>query len=148
MIDKSYNTSIEVKASPMCVFNCINDVPKWFAGKGFEGNSTKLNDEFIFRYGEGDHAHYSKHKLVEVVTGKRVVWLVTESRIGWIQKNKEEWTNTRIVFDLTQKDNKTVLYFTHEGLTPELECYTEVEKGWNMIIGDWLYSFITSGKTI
>jgi len=148
MKSQSYNASIEVAASPADVSNCINDVPKWFAGKGFEGSSTKLNDEFIFRYGDGQHAHYSKHKLVELIPGKKVVWLVTDSKINWIENNKEEWTNTNIIFELSTKGDKTMLHFTHEGLVPELECYPEVERGWNMIIKEWLFNFITSGKTI
>ena len=48
MKKQSYSTSIEVTAEPTDVFDQINDVRKWFKDKGFEGSSTKLNDEFIF----------------------------------------------------------------------------------------------------
>jgi hypothetical protein len=146
MKDESYHTTIEVSAAPAQVFDCVNDVQHWFAGKGFEGNSTNLNDEFIFRYGAGDHAHYSKQKLVEFVPGKKVVWLVTESRIDWIENNKEEWTDTKMVFDIKDNGDKTQLRFTHEGLVPELECFPECKAGWNMIIGDWLFKFINKQK--
>jgi hypothetical protein len=148
MKDQSYSISIEVTGDPAGVFDCINDVPNWFKAKGFEGNSTKLNDEFVFRYGDGDHAHYSKHKLVEFIPGKRVVWLVIDSKIDWIENNKEEWTNTKMIFEISPKGDKTVLHFTHEGLVPELECYSDCELGWNMIIKEWLFNFITNGKSI
>ncbi|BAU55322.1 SRPBCC family protein [Mucilaginibacter gotjawali] len=148
MNDRSYTATIEVARAPQDVFNCINAVPKWFKDKGFEGSSTKLNDEFIFCYGDGDHAHYSKQKLVEFIPGKKVVWLITDSKINWIEKNKEEWNNTKVVFELSTKGDKTILHFTHEGLVPELNCYSNTVLGWNMIIKDWLFNFITNGKSI
>ena len=144
----SYSTDIEVDAGPADVFNRINDVPKWFKDKGFEGNSTKLNDEFIFYYGDGDDAHYSTQKLVEIIPDKKVVWLVTDSKINWIKNNKEEWTNTKMVFEINAKGDKTMIHFTHEGLVPELECYSDCVLGWNMIIKEWLYNFITGDKAI
>ena len=145
---KSYSTDIEVNADPADVFTRINDVPKWFKDKGFEGNSTKLNDEFIFCYGNGDHAHYSKQKLIEIIPCKKVVWLVTDSKINWIENNKQEWTNTKIIFEIKTKGDKTEVHFTHEGLVPELECYFDCVLGWNMIIKEWLYNFITGDKAI
>ena len=145
--DQSYTATIEVAVSPQDVFTHINNVSKWWT-EHIEGHSTKLNDEFIFCYGNGDHAHYSKQKLVEVVPGKKVVWLVTESKINWIKNNKEEWTNTKIVFELSTKGDKTIMHFTHEGLVPELECYPNCVKGWNIIIKEWLYNFITGDKVI
>lgn len=142
MKNSNYSTSIEVTAEPADVFNYINDVPGWFKDKGFAGTSTKLNDEFIFRYGSGDDAHHSKQKLVEVIHGKKVVWLVTDSRINWIEKNKEEWTNTKMVFEISAKAGKTVVSFTHEGLVPELGCYPDCVQGWDIIIKGWLFNFI------
>lgn len=147
MQNRSYSTSIEVTADPADVFDCVNAVPKWFKNKGFEGSSTKLNDEFIFRYGDGDHAHYSKQRLVEFIPAKKVVWLVTDSKINWIPNDMEEWTNTKIVFELNIKGDKTVLHFTHEGLVPALKCYADTVLGWNIIIKDWLFNFI-GGKAM
>ncbi|HEU5166188.1 MAG TPA: SRPBCC domain-containing protein [Chitinophagaceae bacterium] len=141
MSNKSYTTTIEVAQSSKEVFNAVNDVTKWWS-KDFEGNSTKLDDEFII---EHPNQHYSKQKLVEVIPGKKVVWLVTESNLNWIKTNKEEWTNTKMIFEISTKGDKTVLQFTHEGLVPEKECYAMCEKGWDIIIKDWLFHFITVG---
>src|SRR5450432_1049120 len=99
MKNQNYTATIEVAKSPKDVFNHINDVSKWWS-KDFEGRSTKLNDEFIISHG---NRHYSKQKLVEVVPDKKVVWLVTESNLNWIEKDKTEWTNTKMVFELTPK---------------------------------------------
>jgi len=141
MTNKSYTATIEVAQLPKEVFNAINDVTKWWS-KDFEGNSTKLNDEFII-----DHPgqHYSKQKLVEVDPHKKVVWLVTESKLNWVKNNQEEWTNTKMIFEITTKGDKTVLHFTHEGLVPEKECYTMCERGWDIVVKDWLLYLITVG---
>lgn len=147
MENKNYTVSIEVAESPKDVFKHINDVSAWWATKEFngqfEGQSTKLNDEFIVRFGD---SHYSKQKLIEVIPDKKVVWLVTDSKINWIAINKTEWTNTRMVFEITMKGDKTVLVFTHEGLVPEQECYAKCEQGWNMLIKTSLLKSITEEK--
>jgi hypothetical protein len=148
MQTKSFTTTIEVAQSPEEVFNRINDVPIWFSNKGFEGSSRNLNDEFIFCYGDGNHAHYSKQKLVEFIPAKKVVWLVTDSKIDWIENNKEEWTGTKIVFDILTQGGKTALHFTHEGLVPELGCYRDCVQGWNIIIKEWLFNYITTPKSV
>jgi hypothetical protein len=144
MIRQNYTVAIEVLKSPNEVFNCIKAVSKWW-NKECEGSSAKLNDEFIIRHGD---IHYSKQKLVEIIPYKKVVWLVTDSKLNWLEKNKTEWTNTKMVFEITPNVDKAVVHFTHEGLTPEKECYARVEQSWNMVIKDWLFNFITTGKPI
>lgn len=144
MKNQNYTATIEVAKSPQEVFNHINDVSKWWT-KDIKGNSTQLNDEFFI---SPECGHYSKQKLMEVIPGKKVVWLVTDSKLDWVEKDKHEWNNTKIIFEIIPKGDKTVLHFTHEGLTPEKECYAECEKGWNMIIKDSLFHFITEDKAI
>src|SRR4029077_421856 len=118
--------TIEISQSPNEVFNQINDVASWWATKEFkgvyEGHSTTLNDEFVVRFGE---AHYSKQKLVEIIPDKKIVWLVTDSKTNWIENDKTEWTNTKMIFELTPKGGGTLLKFTHEGLVPEKACYSK-----------------------
>jgi len=48
-------------------------------------------------------------------------------------------------FDISTKNDETILHFIHEGLVPEQECYTMCEKGWDIIIKDWLLHLITVG---
>jgi hypothetical protein len=136
MKDKSYSITIDINNSSENVFNHINNVPQWWirvAGgqqTEFEGHSTNLNDEFVLRHGK---VHYSKHKLTEIVPYKKIVWLVTESRLTWIKGNKKEWTGTKMIFELTSQDAKTLLHFVHQGLVPELECYEHSVQFWMVI---------------
>src|SRR6186997_2509208 len=104
-----YTVAIEVAKPPDVVFNhLINDVSKFWPEE-FEGESTKLNDEFVFRSGNG---HYSKNKVVELQANKKLVWLVTES----IRKTDNfEWTGTKMIFDLIGKGGSTLVEFTYDG---------------------------------
>ena len=143
MENNSFTATIEVTNSPDEIFERITfDVAKWWGGKDLSGKSTELNDEFIINH---PGAHYSKQKLTEVIPGKKLVWLVTESNLSWLN-NKEEWTNTRMVFEISAKSYSYILQFTHKGLVPEMECYTRCSEGWNMVIKDWLYTLIMYGK--
>jgi hypothetical protein len=141
----SYTTTIEVSKSPSDVFNHVIDVSKWWNRDDFEGSSTQLADEFIIHHA-GQHC--SKQQLVEVIPDEKIVWLVTESELNWIEGNKHEWTNTKLVFELSANGNKTVLRFTHQGLVPGMECYAKVEQSWNLVINEWLFNFITEDRAI
>jgi len=146
MKKENYTAAIEVAQPPDHVFNCIKEVPKWWT-RDFHGSNDELNDEFIIEHpGE----HYSKQKLVETIPGKKIVWLVIESTLPWLQNDKHEWTNTKMIFEISPegKGDKTLLHFTHEGLTPEKECYPRVSHGWDTVINWWLLDYITTGKTI
>jgi hypothetical protein len=85
--------------------------------------------------------------LIEVIPEKTVVWLVTDSKLNWIKNDKYEWTGTKMIFELSPKNDKTLLNFTHLGLVPEKEGYEHSIKFWDMVIKDLLFNFITNGKT-
>ena len=147
---KSYTTTIVFTATPEEVFNHINDVPKWWvrhvAGSNtiFEGESTKLGDTFILRHGD---VHYSNHQLITVIPNTKIVWVVTDSSLAWIKENKQEWTGTKMIFEISADGESTILQFTHEGLVPLLKCYEHCVHFWERIIKDWLFNYIISGKT-
>jgi len=145
MENKSYSATIEVAKTPQEVFEYIKDVSKWWGFKDYKGNSLNLNDEFIINH---PNMHYSKQKLVEVVPDKKMVWLVTDSKMDWLKKDQQEWTNTKMIFEITTKGDKTLLHFTHEGLVPEKECFDQCSQGWNKVIKEWLFNFISDDKTI
>ena len=139
--EQDYKTSITVTASAHEVFRSINSISKWWT-ENLDGSSQKLNDEFVVRFG---NVHYSRQKLVEVIPDRKIVWLVTDSNLSWL-KDKNEWTNTRISFEILNKDNKTQMHFTHIGLIPKIECYFDCSNAWSQYIQQSLLSLITTGK--
>jgi len=141
MEQQDFTTSILVDQTPMEAFDAINNVRAWWPGE-IKGNTTKLDDEFIYRYKK---IHYSKQKLVEVIPEKKVVWLVTDSSLNFVE-NKTEWTGTKIIFEISEKNNKTQIRFTHQGLIPQYECFDSCSNAWSDIIKNGLRNLITTGK--
>ncbi|MDD4968725.1 MAG: SRPBCC domain-containing protein [Paludibacter sp.] len=138
---QDYHASFTVNVTPLEVFNAINSVSRWWT-ENVEGGSQKLNDEFAVHFGD---IHYSRQRLVEVIPGKKIVWLVTDSNLSWL-KNKQEWTNTKISFEISTTGKSTQLSFTHIGLIPEVECFNDCSKGWDQYIKDSLFKLLTEGK--
>jgi hypothetical protein len=141
MNNEDFTTTISVDQSPEEVFDAVTDVRGWWSAE-IEGSTSKLNDEFIYHYKD---VHRCKMKLVEVVPGKKVVWLVMENYFSFT-KDKREWIGTKVVFEISQQDKKTCLRFTHQGLVPEYECYSACVNGWTQYIQHSLLSLITTGK--
>src|SRR3982750_364597 len=96
----NFQTAITVNATPHEAFECINNVTRWWT-ENLVGKSQKQGDEFSVQFAD---IHYSKQRLIEVVPDKKIVWLITESRLNFI-KDKEEWTNTRVEFEITTENN-------------------------------------------
>lgn len=148
MSNQNYSTTLLVDQTPEEVFNAVRNVRGWWSGyysEDIKGNTEKLNDEFSFRAGDG--VHYSKQKLVEVISNKKVVWLITESALSFLEK-KDEWTGTKVIFDISTKDNKTQLVFTHDGLIPDIECYNSCAPAWSQYLQNKLLPLITMGKPV
>ncbi|SKB79594.1 SRPBCC family protein [Dyadobacter psychrophilus] len=136
MKNHDFTTSIIVDQTPAEVYNAILNVRGWWSGlygESFEGSSEKISDEFSFLAGGG--MHYSKQKLVELEKDRKVVWLVTESNLTFVE-NTNEWQGTRIIFELFPEGGKTKVVFTHVGLVPEFECYNSCAPAWKGYVQD------------
>ena len=143
MQNQNFTVTLLVDQTPAEVFNAINNVSGWWTGEpGVEGSTNKIGDEFTYRYKD---IHYSKQKVTELVPGKEIVWLVTDSQLNFVE-DKSEWTGTKIIFEISEKDNKTQLRFTHEGLVPGGECYNDCSNAWSSYINGSLKTFITKAK--
>lgn len=143
MATENFTTTITVENPASEVFNAINNVRAWWQGE-IEGDTNKLNDEFVYRMEE---VHYSKQKIAEFIPNEKVVWLVTDSKLNPLKfKDESEWTGTKIIFEITEIDNKTQVRFTHVGLVPAFECYGDCSWAWGQLIEESLFSLITTGK--
>ncbi|MBS1935762.1 MAG: SRPBCC domain-containing protein, partial [Bacteroidetes bacterium] len=122
---KNYHSSISANVSAKEAFDKICDVPAWWA-LDFHGNSKKKNDVFSIHFGTTSVTF----KIADAVPEEIIVWKVIDSYLPWLN-DKEEWTGTKIVFEISSHNGKTKIDVTDVGLTPEVECYESCEQGWN-----------------
>src|SRR4030095_5171401 len=113
MATSDFTTTILVDQTPEEAFNAINNVRGWWSEE-IEGSTDKLNEVFNYHF---EDVHRCKIKETELIPGKKVVWQVLENYFKFT-KDESEWTGTRIVFDISKQDNKTLIRMTHEGLVP------------------------------
>jgi uncharacterized protein YndB with AHSA1/START domain len=138
---QNFTTSFTVDKSPEQVFDAINNVRGWWSGE-IDGRTDKLGAEFTYKHKD---LHRTKQKITEFVAGKKVVWHVVESHIGFV-RDKHEWNDTDIVFEIVKQHGKTELRFTHVGLVPAFECYGDCSGAWGFYINESLRDLITIGK--
>ncbi len=142
METNDFTTTIVVQQSPAQVFEAVTQPEQWWSGE-FEGVAKNLNDEFAYRYKD---MHYSKQLVTELVPNEKVVWEVLDSNLSFLE-DKQEWTGSRIVFEISRKGDETQLKFTHLGISPEVECFDACSSAWSQLIQQSLYNYITTGKT-
>lgn len=140
MKTQDYHCSITVPGTTVKAFNSINRVPAWW-GADLEGNTEKVNDTFTIHFSDT----WVAFRITESEPGKKVVWLVTDSYLPWLE-DKTEWNNTRVVWEISQEGTNAKIGMTHVGLVPAVECYENCEKGWNFYVKDSLFKLITEGK--
>ncbi|MGE8534309.1 MAG: SRPBCC family protein [Chryseobacterium sp.] len=141
MKSQDFTTSITVDAAPQQVFDAINNVRGWWS-ENIEGSTSVLNSEFAYHYRD---VHRCRIKITEMQPNTRVMWHVLDNNFNFIE-DKTEWVDTHIVFDIHEKEGKTELTFTHQGLVPEGECYEVCHDAWTHYIQDSLKSLITTGQ--
>jgi hypothetical protein len=141
MTTKDFTTTLLVDQTPEEAFNAINNVRGWWSEE-IEGTSHELNGQFEYHYKD---VHRCKIKLVEFVPSKKVVWLVMDNYFNFTE-DKREWKDTKISFEISRKEHKTEIRFTHLGLVPEYECYNICRDGWSNYINHSLRNLIVTGK--
>jgi hypothetical protein len=131
---KSYSFEIETHKSPKEVYGLLLEIKKWWSGiydETISGKSKKEQDEFTFSAGGG--MHFSRQKLTELIPYKKIVWEVIESNLSFLD-NPKEWEKTKLQFDISEKENKTKITFTHAGLVPHIECFEQCSNAWTQYL--------------
>ncbi|HEX3385148.1 MAG TPA: SRPBCC domain-containing protein [Mucilaginibacter sp.] len=143
MENNSFSSSISAKISADEAIKKIVKISDWW-GVTVTGSVEKEGDKFVVKM-TGDS--FFNFTAIELISGKRMVWLVTDCYMPWYS-DKTEWTNTRLIFDLDENEDETQIRFTHEGLTPDVECYKDCEPGWTHWIKTSLFSYLTTGQGV
>lgn len=143
MKKNDFNCSFTAKIDAEVAIKKISNVPGWW-GVGFEGNSQNQNDKFVVKMGGDSFFNFT---VSEIIPGKKIIWSITDCNMPWYA-DKKEWANTRLIFDINENNGESELNFTHEGLTPEVECYNDCAPGWTHWINTSLHSYFTTGEGV
>jgi hypothetical protein len=145
--------TMSVEQTPDEVFAAITYVRGWWS-ENIIGDTAALHDEFVFtddsRY-PGETARekrgirFCRFHITEVVPGERMVWHCVDADLTFID-DRDEWTDTNVVFDIAATSEGTTVRLTHQGLTAaESECFEACSLGWAFYITKSLPQLITSG---
>ena len=140
MEQKNYHSSIAAGISPKEAFANIANVAGWWR-KSFKGSAQKAGDTFTIQFGDTNVAF----EITEAIPDKKIVWHVTDCNLHWL-KDKTEWKDTDVVWEITPQNKTTRIDMTHVGIVPGIECYESCEKGWNQYVTQSLFKLVTEGK--
>lgn len=135
-----YHASITVPGTRELAVETISQVSSWWT-ENITGNSKNLNDVFEVRFGDT----FSRFQITEQLPGKKVRWHVLDCNLHWM-KNKKEWKDTEILWEISSVGDFARIDMTHIGLVPGIECFEDCNKGWNHYVKQSLYKLLTEGK--
>lgn len=122
---EDYRSTINTKISDTDAFRKIARVAEWW-NRCATGKAEQVGDRFKVNFGQT----WVEFEVVEAVPNKRVVWLVTDCYLHFVEA-KTEWKHTKVAWDLETANGTTKITMTHEDLTPATECFKHCEAGWN-----------------
>jgi hypothetical protein len=141
MSDQSFTSGFSVENTPNEAFDAITNVRGWWSEE-IDGGTAALGDEFTYRYGD---EHRCTMRLTEVVPGRKVSWFVVDNHFDLIE-DKTEWAGTTVTFEIYEKDGRTEVRFTHQGLVPEYACFGACSAAWGFFVNGSLRNLITTGE--
>lgn len=148
MSDNSFTATFLVDQTPDVAFAAINNVRGWWS-EDIDGPTDQLGAEF--RYSsevqlDGETViHRCTMKIEEFVPSEKVVWHCLENYFSFT-KDKTEWTDTKIIFEISAEGDRTRVRFTHLGLLPEYECFDVCTNAWSGYVASSLKSLIVTGE--
>jgi hypothetical protein len=109
-------------------------IPEWWSSD-FEGSAADVGDGFTVRFG----STYKRMRITAAEPQLHVAWICEEQRIVMPQgmtplANPAEWVGQTIRWRLQAEGPSTRLTLVHEGLTPESECWSVCEPGWDQTV--------------
>ena len=140
MKNEDFATTIVVDATAQKVFDAVNNVRGWWS-ENIEGDTDRTNGEFEYHY---EDVHRVKMQITEFVPNQRIVWHVLDNYFKFT-KDKTEWIDTDVIFEIAPKGDETELKFTHKGLVPAYECYNVCHDAWTHYVQDSLKDLIIGG---
>ncbi|MGH7656041.1 MAG: SRPBCC domain-containing protein [Gemmatimonadaceae bacterium] len=136
-----YRCEISAPVSAKQAFDKIGRVSEWWKTDSEEPRG-QVGDVFTVRFGADTFVTF---RVSELTPGVSTAWDVTDCYLSWL-KDKTEWTGTKAVWKVSEKDHVTTIQFAHIGLVPVVECYDMCVKGWDQYVKGSLLALLTLGK--
>lgn len=136
-----FTTTFVVQRTAQDVFEAITNVRGWWS-QDIVGVPDQVGAEFDYHYKD---VHRCRNRVTDFVPGRKFAWLVVDNYFNFVQ-DQDEWTGTRVVFEISEKDDGAVVHFTHVGLVPHYECYDVCSNAWLGYIGGSLQKLINTGQ--
>ncbi len=139
----NYENSIEVRTDIRAAFKAASgEIEKWW-GK-VDSPISKVGDSFSISFGET----VWKFLITEFSPNDKILWKCIEADhyLEGVNGVKEEWLNTEIHWNFTNKGDFVEISVLHNGLTPELNCYDNCKAGWNFFITTSLKNYLEKGR--
>lgn len=141
MENKDFTSTIMVDKNALQASEAIKNFRGWWS-EDIEGETDKVGATFFYHYQD---VHLCRIRFVEEIPGKKLVYQVLDNEFSFT-KDKTEWVDTRLIFELSVEGNQTRITFTHQGLVPEYECYNVCHDAWTGFIQKSLKEYINTGK--
>ena len=142
MVLQDFTTTflVDLNKTPTEVFAAINNVRGWW-GEDVEGSNDNVGDEFTYRVKD---VHYSRIKVIELIPNQRVVWLVLDNHLNFVD-DQSEWVGTKITFEIAPRGDQTEVRFAHLGLVPQYECFDVCSNAWGSLMHGSVRRLIATG---
>ena len=131
-----YSAIRRFSAAPDVVYNAVTTtagLTQWWSAASGSGG---MGGELVFTFG-------SAKKIMDVIAADR------PTHVRWFVRVCEplpEWVGTHIDFVITaDNDSESVLHFTHEGLTPQLDCFDTCNNAWGVFLNS-LVAYVETGR--
>jgi len=134
-----YHIQFTVNTTAAQATKAISNVAAWWAQE-LDGAAKKQGDEFTTQFGKT----WGKFRVTELGED-RIVWEVTDCYLDLL-KDTKEWKGTRIIFELNSTGDQTIIDITHEGLTPDKECFYDCTNGWDFYFGESLFNYLENDQ--
>ena len=115
--------NVTIKATPEKIYEAITTqegLANWWAKQ----TTAKPEVGFVNTFTFGNYR--KERKVTKLIPKKRVEWKCIVAI--------EEWIGTDIVFDMEEKDGRTILRFTHAGWRAITDTYAVCTYDWAMFL--------------
>src|SRR5260370_6586615 len=102
----TFTTTFRVHQPQETVFGAINNVRGWCSD--IEGHADKIGDNFTHRVLD---LHRCDIAVKDLVPGEKVAWTVVDNYFNFT-KDKTEWKDTDIVFEIARIGDKSEVKLT------------------------------------